>query len=93
MSKKIPHWSEDAFWTDALNRYQSLRGHGQISININLELLEENIFSGDSPAYKMVEAMCSVREHDGWDGYRGAPRLILALLTLLNEKCELKRNQ
>ncbi len=92
MNERTPHWSEDAFWTDALDRYQLLRENGQISITIDLKLLEENIFSGDSPAYKMVEAMCSVREHEGWDGYRGAPRLVLALLTLLNEKCELKRN-
>lgn len=93
MNEETPHWSEDVFWTDALDRYQSLRENGQTSISIDLELLEENIFSGDSPAYKMVEAMCSVREHEGWDGYRGAPRLVLALLTLLNEKCDLKRKQ
>lgn len=91
MSEKIPHWSEDTFWTDALNRYQSLRERGQISISIDLKLLEEIIFSGDGPAYKMVEAMCSVREHEGWDGHKGAPRLVLALLMLLNEQCESKK--
>lgn len=93
MSKKIPHWSEDTIWTDALDRYHSLRQNGQKSITIDLQLLEEKIYSGDSPAYKMVEAMCSVQEHEGWDGHRGAPRLILALLTLLHEQSELNKNQ
>lgn len=92
MSEKTPHWSENAFWTDALDRYQSFREKGQPSINIDLQLLEEKIFSGDSPAYKMIEAMCSVREHEGWEGHRGAPRLVLALLILLNEECEFKSN-
>jgi hypothetical protein len=32
-----------------------------------------------------MEAMVSVKEHEGWEGYRGAPRLILALLERLDE--------
>jgi len=40
---------------------------------------------GDSPAYRLMEAMVSVKEHEGWEGYRGAPRLVLALLERLDE--------
>jgi len=29
--------------------------------------------------------MASVKEHEGWDGFRGAPRLVLAVLQLLKE--------
>lgn len=86
MSDAIPHWSSDSYWNDALARYQELRENGQTSITIDLNALEEKIFNGDSPAYRMVEAMSSVREHEGYDGYRGAPRLVLALLALLNEQ-------
>jgi hypothetical protein len=88
MNDMIPHWSSDSFWIDALERYQSLRESGLTSLEIDLHLLEENIFNGDSPAYKMVDAMCSVREHEGWDGLKGAPRLVLALLILLHEQCQ-----
>lgn len=90
MNDTISHWSSDPLWMDAIERYQSLRENGQASLNIDLHLLEEHIFNGDSPAYKMVNAMCSVREHEGSDGHRGAPRLVLALLMLLNEQCQSK---
>jgi len=39
---------------------------------------------GDSPAYRLMEAMVSVKEHEGMDNYRGAPRLVLALLERLD---------
>jgi hypothetical protein len=87
MSEITPHWSSDPFWIDALEKYQSLREGGLTAINIDLELLEEGISSHDSPAFKLVDAMCSVREHEGWDGHKGAPRLVLALLVLLREQC------
>jgi len=32
-----------------------------------------------------MEAICSVQKHEGMEGYRGAPRLVLALLQLLGE--------
>jgi hypothetical protein len=33
-----------------------------------------------------MEAMLSVHEHEGMDGYRGAPRIVLALLQILSEQ-------
>jgi hypothetical protein len=32
-----------------------------------------------------MAAMVSVKKHEGWDGYREAPRLVLALLERLDE--------
>jgi hypothetical protein len=40
---------------------------------------------GDSPVYRLMEAMVSVKECEGMDGYRGAPHLVLALLERLDE--------
>jgi hypothetical protein len=48
--------------------------------------MESIIYLCDSsPAYRLMEAMCSVKEHEGMEGYRWAPRLVLALLQLLSE--------
>lgn len=92
MNDDVRHWSSDTYWTDALNKYKNIRVSGESILKIDLHTLNEMIFDGDSPAYKMIEAMCSVKEHEGWDGYRGAPRLVLALLALLNEQCPPKSN-
>jgi hypothetical protein len=54
-------------------------------ITLDLDAIERALFDGDSPAYRLMEAMVSVKEHEGWEGYRGAPRLILALLERLDE--------
>lgn len=85
MSEETRHWSSDSYWTDALEHYYRIRDGGVSKIEIDLECLEGKIFDGGSPAYKMVDAMCSVKEHEGWDGHKGAPRLVLALLALLHE--------
>lgn len=92
MNDEVLHWSSDTYWTNALEQYYKIRDGGASTLKIDLHALEEKIFDGDSPAYRMVEAMCSVKEHEGWDGYRGAPRLVLALLALLNEQCPSKSN-
>lgn len=92
MSDEIYHWASDPYWTSALEQYYKIRDSDTERLNIDLHLLEEQIFTTDSPAYRMVEAMCSVKEHEGCDGYRGAPRLVLALLVLLNKQCQLKSN-
>lgn len=84
MSIDTRHWSENPYWTDALRDYRSLRDRGEKSIEIDLEKLEQFIFNGESPAYQLMQAMRSVEEHESWDGYRGAPRLVLALLVLLS---------
>lgn len=87
MSESCPHWSTNTYWTDALDQYHSLRNEGVETINIDLNSLENMIYDGDSPAYKLVEAMISVAEHEGYEGHRGAPRLVLALLQLIHNEC------
>lgn len=88
MSQEIPHWSSDPYWINALEQYYKLRDSVQPSFQIDIQALEQQIFDGNSPAYRMVDAMCSVKEHEGLDGHRGAPRLVLALLALLQEQCQ-----
>lgn len=87
MSPRLEHWSNSPYWTEALDEYTQRRERGQRSITVDLEALEGFIFEGNSPAYLLMEAMASVHEQEGWDGYRGAPRLILALLMHLESKC------
>jgi hypothetical protein len=83
--RRQPHWADDPYWTEALDRY--VRGRGRrLKITIDIERMESVIYRGDiSPAYRLMDAMCSVKEHERMDGYRGAPRLVLALLQLLSE--------
>jgi len=84
-SEDVSHWSSDPYWTRALNNYYELRDSGQTIIKIDLQALQEDIYNSESPAYRMIDAMCSVKNYEGWDGYRGAPRLVLALLAQLSE--------
>ncbi len=85
-NKEMPHWSTDPYWTRSLERYYEMRDSGQTILEIDLRALQEDIYNGESPAYRMIDAMCSVKEHEGWDGYRGAPRLVLALLAKLADQ-------
>ena len=87
MSTDNAHWSNNPYWTEALEAYSLLRKRGQRSITIDLDALEEFIFDGGSPAYLLMEAMTSVKEQEAWDGHRGAPRLVLAFLKHLESKC------
>ena len=87
MNDEILHWASDQYWIRALDAYHELRNDGQDSIHIDLRTLEESLFNGDGPAYKLMDAMCSVKELEGHEGFRGAPRLVLALLSILNEQC------
>ena len=82
------HWSEDPYWTDALEAYYVRRDRADSRISIDLKAVTEAAFSADSPAYKLLDAMRSVWEREGWDGYRGAPRVMLALLMRLAEISE-----
>lgn len=77
------HWARDSYWTEALDRYVKLRERGARELTIDLDKLEGIIFDGDSPAYRAMEAMVSVREREGYEGFRGAPRIVCALLELL----------
>ena len=82
------HWSEDPYWTEALEAYYVRRDGADSRITIDLKAVTEAAFSEDSPAYKLLYAMRSVWEQEGWDGYRGAPRVMLALLIRLAELSE-----
>lgn len=62
------------------------RDAGEQTITLNIKAIEEVISNGDGPAYRLMKAMASVIEHEGHEGYRGAPRLTLALLKILEEQ-------
>lgn len=79
------HWGDDPYWTQALDRFVANRDAGAKTITLDIKAVEEAIFGGESPAYKLMDAMGSVIEHEGMDGCRGAPRLTLALLQILQE--------
>ncbi|MDD5462647.1 MAG: hypothetical protein PHG00_13610 [Methylococcales bacterium] len=81
-------WGNDPYWTDALDNISQAREDGGRFVTIDLAKLEDVIYKSDGPAYRLLEAMKSVDEHEGYDGYRGAPRLVLALLWRLQEYTE-----
>jgi hypothetical protein len=81
----VRHWSEDPCWTDALETCYVRHDRADSRITIDLKAVTEAAFSGDSPAYKLLDAMQSVWEQEGWDGCRGAPRVLFALLIRLAE--------
>jgi hypothetical protein len=83
--KEIKHWSEDRYWTDALEEYYQLREGSQRELMLDLKAIESVIYDGEGPAYKAMEAMVSVWQQEGYEGYRGAPRILLALLMRLDE--------
>jgi hypothetical protein len=83
--EEVKHWSGDRYWTDALEAYYKLREDGQRELTLDLGVIEEELFNGDSPAYKAMEAMVSVWQQEGYEGHRGAPRVLLALLMRLGE--------
>ncbi len=84
-SVSAENWARDPVWRDALEAYGRLRENGRTEISINLELLHQTIYEGDGPAYGLMHAMASELASGGLDGYRGAPRLVLALLQILSE--------
>ena len=90
MSERTQHWADDPYWTDALNNILQAREDGGRFVTIDLAKIEQKITDGDGPAYRLLEAMKSVFEHESYDGYRGAPRLVLSLLWKLQEMSEEK---
>lgn len=80
------HWTEAPYWAAAVDELVGRREKGLQRLVIDLEQVEKIIYDGDSPAYRTMKAMLSVHEHEGSDGYRGAPRVVLALLYLLSEE-------
>jgi len=85
------YWANDPYWIDALYKYGELKNNGKRQIVIDLEKLTEVVYDDDGPAYKLMDAMVSVKEQDGMEGFRGAPRVLLALLLRLEELSEAKK--
>ena len=81
----ITHWSEDAYWVDALEEWDELSRAGQKTMTLDLDAITGELYKGGSAAYRLMEAMVSVYRDEGMDGFRGAPRLVLALLVRLQE--------
>ena len=79
------YWANDSYWTAALQTFSDLRDGGRTHLTLDLGRVERELFDGNSPAYRLLDAMASVTLHEGWDGCRGAPRLVLALLQRLSE--------
>lgn len=82
------HWGQQLYWTDALDAISEAMQDGGRTVTIDVKKIEQSLYDGDGPAYKLLDAMKSVAEHEGWDGYKGAPRLVLALLWKLQEMSE-----
>lgn len=80
------YWAEDEYWTKAADRYCEQREKGVRHLAIDLDAVEDILYDGDGPAYRMLEAMLSVNENESTDGYRGVPRIVLALLQVLSEQ-------
>jgi hypothetical protein len=82
------HWANDSYWIEALNRYSELKEKGKKQFVIDLDKLSEVVYDGDGPAYKLMDAMVSVNEQEGMEGFRGASRVLLAMLVRLEELSE-----
>ena len=76
-------WTEDPYWQRGTELLEELRGKEE-KIVIDLSDLEKYVYDGDGPAYKLMEAMAGIRDTEGDSGFRGAPRVLLALLANLN---------
>ena len=80
------HWSNDPYWAEALDKFFEIRDkEGRKSIELDLATISAGAYDEDSPAYKLMKAMVSVNEQEGMEGFRGAPRIMLALLVRLEE--------
>jgi hypothetical protein len=88
---EVQHWADDEYWTDALDRLSEVRDAGTITLDV--ARIDEAAFDGDGPAYKLMGAMVSVWEQEGFDGYRGAPRVMMALLVRLAELSNSERTE
>ena len=76
-------WSEDSFWADALEEFQSMRRRGVSRLSFDLEKLEAAFY--DPPIYKHVDAILQAERDAGEDGRRYVPRLMMALFVRLYE--------
>jgi len=60
-------WGEDSYWSEALDHIENLRREDNNFITINLAEIDDVMFNEDGPAYRLLEAMKSVLEHEAYD--------------------------
>jgi hypothetical protein len=68
---------------EALDDLALLQEQGKTILQIDLSAVSKSAFDDGGPAYRLLDAMLSVHEHEALDGFRGAPRIMLALLVRL----------
>ncbi len=76
-------WTSDPYWQNGSDLLEEIR-EGDGHIRIDLKELEKTIYDGGGPAYKLMDAMLSVKQNESDSGFRGAPRVLLALLAQLD---------
>ena len=91
--ERVSHWSEDRYWTDALLEIYRMRETGRTHITLDLRAIDDVAFDGEGPAYKLMDAMRSVWELEGYEGFRGAPRVMLAASVRLQEISDSARGE
>ena len=79
--EEIEHWGSQRYWKDAFELLQKIDEKRLISLD--LHAIKARVSHGEWIAYRLMDAMCSVKQHEGMDGYKGAPRLLLRTLALL----------
>ncbi|WP_426954165.1 hypothetical protein [Muricoccus radiodurans] len=85
MSDEPTHWAQDPYWTEALAAFGRRRRRGLRFVTLDFDALERTIVNGDGTAYRLMDAMVTVRRDEGLEGCKGAPRLLLAALMRLAE--------
>lgn len=80
-------WTEAPYWIEALEQLYKIPPSNR-TISINLQQLEETLYDDDGPAYQLLQAYASIlnNEQERNHGYRGAPRVLLALLAKLSSQ-------
>lgn len=61
---------------------------GACLVTIDVKKIGDQLFMENGPAYKLLSVMNSVSEHEGYEGFKDAPRLVLAFLWKLQEMSE-----
>jgi hypothetical protein len=58
------HWATDPYWTEALDRAAVDQDAGEQTITLDLAAIDAVIFNADGPAYRLMDALASVKEHE-----------------------------
>lgn len=70
---------------------QQMQGGGRL-VTIDVKKIRDQLFEENGPSYRLLDAVKSVLEHESYDEYKAAPRLVLALLWRLQEMGEQRNN-